>query len=567
MKIKILPKAKGNNRRYIVFDVETYGLGAYPENFKFAIVYDGRKFIEFYNVNSLKAYFENKQLKDCYVFAHNCEYDLMSIYGNIFANLDNKAIYSGSRFISATNGNVVFLDSLNIYPFSLKKIGAALGLNKMDISESLKNGLNTSVSNYEIEYCKRDCEILYKALENIFNVCGGVSYTIASLSLMFFRRFYLNSKIIYNKAYTDYFRNSYYGGRCECFKIGKFEKGLNVYDFNSMYPNAMKDCVFPDFLNLRYSENKSKFKFILEYYEGCCYVKVHHKDFKFGLLPYRYNNKLIFPLGTFEGWYNFNELRFAVKTGLVEILDVYCYIYGNKKDSIFKNFVNDVYEKRKNSNGIYNVIFKLILNSLYGKFAQKNNTERIYINDINEVDLFQYLSDKRFKKIYFFNQKRNDCIIEFENEKELLHSIVVISSYITSYARIELLKKLIQYKDNVYYCDTDSLFVDIELDENSHELGKLKKENKKVIEIRGLKNYVYIDENNEIKEAIKGVPSDAYRVSENVFYYNSIIKSKEALKNGYLNLTGRLEQRIKEVSLKYDKGLLTLYNDVKPIKF
>lgn len=42
-----------------------------------------------------------------------------------------------------------------------------------------------------------------------------------------------------NEKLDDYCRNSYYGGRVECFHSGKVKKKLYYLDYTSLYPSQM----------------------------------------------------------------------------------------------------------------------------------------------------------------------------------------------------------------------------------------------------------------------------------------------------------------------------------------
>jgi hypothetical protein len=93
-------------------------------------------------------------------------------------------------------------------------------------------------------------------------------------------------------------------------------------------------------------------------------------------------------------------------------------------------------------------------------------------------------------------------------------------------------------------------------------LGKWKKEEKIVINIRGLKNYEYI-ENNELKRALKGVPKTAIEIKPNVWQYSNLTKTKEALRRNIES--GILIKRTKVLSELYDKRLVNSDGTTKPI--
>jgi hypothetical protein len=565
-------------RDFYVFDLETtpFKLDNTCE-FIFGAIYG----FEFTKVINNKEEFiielKDKRYLKKKVFAHNAEFDLTVLYGNIY-NIDSEAIFNG-KFIAATNGVCMFADSMNIFSTSVKEVGKMMKLEKQELSKEFWN--KSEVTQSDIDYCIRDCEIVYKALLSIFNLVGNVKITLAGLSLDLFRRKYQKFHIDYNDEIGNLFFNSYYGGRCEAFYIG--ETSAVVYDKNSMYPNAMNEVFFP---NPKYLQKKSfvpRGTFLNKYlpnFEGCAYVTIKHLNTTFGFLPHRRDGKLLFPVGNFTGWWNFNEIRFAVEQNAIEIIEVHEIVFAVRMESPFKEFVQDCYKNRFTSEQEFIAyLWKIIMNALYGKFAQKIDTEFIYIKDMEKeyAVIKEIESSGKFIKMQLFNELRNDCFLEVSasSKSYLYNTIPLFSSYITSYARVDLLKDLIKNEKFIpLYCDTDSIFYEIDPEiESSKELGKWKKENKLVTEINGLKNYSYIYA-NEIKTKIKGVPgftlndnNERIKVekdSKGIYKYRSLLKTKEALRR---NLEpGTFIMREKVMRGKYDKRIVDKDGRTRPVE-
>lgn len=561
-------KGKFINTNFFVLDVETNGLFAQPEYFIFACLYGYNTELYFYDLESLKKELLKSKYKGKYVFVHNAEFDLNVIYGNIILGLDHTAIYNGSSFILATNGVCKFADSLNIYKTSVKELGKIVGLKKLEIEDSYKKGKVKKVTEKMKQYCKRDCNIVYLALQEIFNFAGSIKPTLASLALALFKNKYLEFDLDYEPEFTDLFFNSYYGGRTEAFKIGK--TNACYYDVNSMYPWAMLQK-FPNPKKFKTEKNISipRFTHLTKFYEGLAYIKLFHVEHFFGFLPYKSNNKLLFPVGTFEGWYNLNEIRFALQHKVIEILEIKEIHYSTGiLESPFKNYVNVLYDIKNNSSGIEKTNAKLFLNSLYGKFAEKNKAEKTYYNEIPLDLISQYDSIGLEYQITMFNAERIDCYIEIEskyNEKKT-HVIPLFSSYITSYARIRLLEYMLKWqKHTVVYCDTDSIMLESEPNyKSSNELGEFKKEKEIITEIKGLKNYTFISGNEKMKK-LKGVPKSAKQNLDGSYEYIKLIKAKSAIRRK--QKTGMQEIIIKNISNKYDKRIIIdKFGNTKPIK-
>lgn len=582
--MKVLRKLKPKvtmQRDYYVFDTETgiikntkihYKLGSTPDRFIFGVIYGYNYTRVIKSIQEFKKVLLEDRFKNKYVFAHNLEYDLGTLYGNIF-NMDKEAIFNG-RLISATNGNCLFADSLNIFRTSVKKIGEMMGKEKKQLGnhQLISKLVKGDIPAKDINYCIRDCEIIWDALFQIFEEASDIKITQASLSMTYYRRFFQPFDIQHNK-HTEYFRSSYYGGRTEAFKLGNTNAA--IIDVNSMYPDQMRNLKFPNPKFLKQELNIPVKRFLSRYinqYEGCARIKLTHKDFWIGFLPYRTKGKLCFPIGEFEGWYNFNEIRFALEHDMISIDKVYCAVYAEAMNSPFVDYVDTLYLKRYSVDNDFHVYrVKVYMNSLYGKFAQKIDTNHIYLDNVaDHIELIQDHQKKgTFIKIDVFNDRRNDAFLVVKNSKNfnLSYSIPSFASYITSGGRIKLLKELLKLgNNNPVYCDTDSIAYEIETPGDygySKKLGDWSKERKIITEVRGLKNYSYMLD-NELHSKIKGVPKKAEQTGVNTFEYMNLVRTKEALRRNIE--AGQHIKRTKVISGKYDKRIVFENGETEPIK-
>jgi hypothetical protein len=187
-------------------------------------------------------------------------------------------------------------------------------------------------------------------------------------------------------------------------------------------------------------------------------------------LPYRSDKEILFPYGKITGTYCYPEIRQALKDG-GKITKINWAIEYEKGISPFRGYVDTCYKNRLDSKNIFDDKFwKMMMNSLYGKFASKD--ELLTISKDRE---FTITTASRF-------------------------SNVIWSAYVTCYARLTLLEHLRKAKE-VYYTDTDSIFTPNQLS-TSKELGALKLEGTySKVEFFGNKVYC-IDE----KYKARGVP-------------------------------------------------------------
>lgn len=585
MKLRPTRSTKNKDINFFVIDVETWGLNPQPEYLAFGVLYGKDTEFIFYNKKELIREIAKPKYRHKKIFAHNAEYDVTTIFGNIFQNVDSKAIFNGSNFISCDYDNEIkFYNSANILPYALSKIGEQLGYKKFKTPEKFKNKKNKGkkITIKDIEYCIRDCEITYKALFKIFTLTGKIKMTIGSLTMNFFRTKYLNAPIKYTDDNKVFFY-SYFGGRTEAFKIGKVN--CKVIDKNSLYPSVMLDMSFPEPSMLRKKDNISV-EMLLKYiekYEGCANVQIYHKDNYFGFLPYKQKtnkgyHKLLFPVGIFSGYYNFNELRFALENKMITILDVKEVYYSIRCGSPFKNFVKFLYEERLNVKTEFEKeCIKLLMNNLYGKFAQRTKHEKQYFESPPFHKIGHLSQTGEWFNIQDFGKNREDIFLITLNKK-LQYAYTAIpsfASYITSQARIELLKGLILTKEHaplskVCYCDTDSIFYEGSLPKEitiSKKLGDWKIEDKEVIEIKGLKNYTL--KGNE--RVIKGVPKNAEFKGFNefggeVYEFEKYMKTHSGLREIKGRKTGENYIETKVISNNYDKRYVLTNGETKPIE-
>ena len=558
---------------FFVFDVETTKLEPMQKNFVFGVIY-GYKFRKvIHSVENFKKEFEHWRYKGKIIFAHNAEFDLLTIFGNLYDNLDNKAIFNG-KFISAKLNKVTFADSLNIYPFSLKKIGEIIGLRKLENKKVAGEKLRVkNITAEDLRYCTRDCKIIFNALLGIFEKIGVIKITLASLSMYNFRNKFLVENITFSEL-TDEFYESYYGGRTEVFKLGKCD--AVCYDINQLYSHVMSYLKFPDIRVLK-KEVKVDVKYLhylLKNHEGLAKVKIRHKDTYFGFIPCR-GDKLLFPVGTFVSIVNFIELRFALKHNVIEILECEYIVHAPAMDTPFKKFIFSHYKKRltaqSNDNTLDDYIHKYIPHSLYGRWAMRMKYETTYYNDIPYDIIEELEKTEQFHILKTFSEIRDDCFLITENEKFVnsFFAIPTFSSYITSEARIILLKGLLDNENfsKILYCDTDSIFLEGQFKgQISNLLGDWKLEEKNIINIRGLKNYVFIDEDKKVIEAIKGVSRHAVKskTEKNTYSWKKFYKTKEALRRNVEAGEGFTIK--KTLSGKYDKRKVLKNGETEPIK-
>jgi len=441
------------------------------------VYYDGKHAIPYQGkdcmYNFLKKYlvYGNRN-RIC--FSHNGgKFDILALYECFREHLDEFQDYSyqpimqGSRIMSFkiydhNRHRWEFRDSFSLLPRSLSYLCQSFKPDHIKLerpSTVFENDPDTW-----IRYCKNDCISLYEILQKfnsiIEDIQGSIGYTIASTSLGTFRKKFLKNDLQTYFRYNDFFRRGYYGGRVEIFNMYARENGkpYYLYDVNSMYPYVMYSNEFPIS-----RPRRMNYKHVEECFGRCGIMECEittPDDLYIPILPYhREDKKLVFPLGHWKGVYEYSFIEEAYKYGYdIKILRSWEF----DSEYLFKDFVDYFYTLKNNSSGAEKEIYKLVLNSLYGKWGELPKRKQI-ITDPDASFIGKYPYDT------FFGY----AIKEYEQYSA--YHLPCISIRVTALAQVHLyrvMQKIMRMGGEIYYCDTDSIVTDIRLD-TSQELGGL----------------------------------------------------------------------------------------------
>jgi hypothetical protein len=215
-----------------------------------------------------------------------------------------------------------------------------------------------------------------------------------------------------------------------------------------------------------------------------------------------------------------NAVRFGYK---FEILNGYQF----QKGFIFKEYVEKMYNLRlQYEKGTpMNLIAKLLMNSLYGKFGMKNQSTVVEIfntsnnsenNILNEMlDVYgEAVHEKIHIDDYIITVRDALISIKYNEDEDMYHGLdvnVAIASAVTAGGRMwmSILKNNPNF--NLYYSDTDSAVIDKNLPDHlvGNRIGQFKLECviKRAVFLAP-KVYGLITENGDEIIKIKGVSKD-----------------------------------------------------------
>jgi len=198
-------------------------------------------------------------------------------------------------------------------------------------------------------------------------------------------------------------RHSFYGGRFELIKRGYIGK-CYLYDLNSAYPYALTKL--PDIINGRWFESK---KIHQNAKLGFFFIEANISDkVKIAPFPFVKKNKTIcYPSGKFRTYVTLDELLMVKGDSNIQykILESWQFIPSKNTTYTFKKFIKFQYNKRLELKEEHNPLekaIKIVLNSIYGKMAQRTNN--VIGNLFNPV-IASYITGFTRRQLYEFTKK------------------------------------------------------------------------------------------------------------------------------------------------------------------
>lgn len=398
------------------------------------------------NLYSILLFLTNTKYKDYLKWFYNIDYDfraiirylpeelLIELYNENKVKFHNFEIkYLPKKYFSVSRNKYVWVyyDISQFFPSGLDKNA------KKYLNNECKDNINAAVLgsslNYWndnrkeiIKYCKQDCkltaqlaDLFYSNLWKEIKFNPSRPYSSGSIS----QEYFLNNTfipIIKNIpiAVLKLHQDNYRGGRIEILQRGYFDN-LNSYDIKSAYPAQMAKLLDYSAGNWKRTTNFD------DNYHGIYEIEYNCYEGYIGLFPQNFNNLTVYPNG--EGLRtvvneqeliflqnNSNIADFKVLNGFqfIPFREVYPY-----KDLIMQLF----HEKEVADDDNKRMIYKLFINSIYGKTAQA----------IYDKKTKKFRTGKLYNPIY--------------------------SNRITSLTRLELIKNALSISKDVIGFSTDSI--------------------------------------------------------------------------------------------------------------
>ena len=421
--------------------------------------------------NDIESFIEFVTLESCMLYFHNLKFDgefiLHYLLSNGFEYSSAKQLSKNKTFTTLISdmgsfysmcfrdrGHTVFIrDSLKLLNFKVSKIAKDfhLPISKLEIDYKEKREKGHCLTQQEKDYIINDALIVAMALK-IMREEGFKKLTIGSNAFNWYTKS-IGGKDLFRKKfpvlpYDEYIRKSYKGGftyAAPQFKDKEIGSGI-VLDVNSLYPFSLSSPHL-------YPVGKG------EYFEGeyiyddkmPLYVQRIICSFKL--------KKNHIPTIQIKGSLTFCPTEYLTESGESEVeltltsvdlklfFDHYdvttcVFIDGYKfkgELGLFDNYIQHWYDEKKKAklehNGSMYAISKLMLNSLYGKFATR---------------------PERAQKIPFLSPE--NTVSYMTTDKEKCEPIYIpVGTFCTAYARDVTIRAAQSVYHRFLYADTDSL--------------------------------------------------------------------------------------------------------------
>lgn len=475
-------KGKGKRRRFCTYDLEwvpgnnpekALKAGLSPLELRLVGVYDGRRFRHYTTIRDFLNGELTPENDGMWFYAHaGGLYDIRWVmeylidHQNPLIQVDAKFSGSSAIIVRVKKGERCwyFLDSYWLIRQSLRKIGKWMGRSKGGEQDS--TDIFYAPMSELIDYNRLDCVILWEAIryfEKVLLGLGGqLEMTVASSAMSLFRRAFLHRTLDPVPKTNEIARQAYVASRVEVYE--RYCNDADYYDVNSSFPYAMTFDAPGNLINVDGDYADSGIQIVsADVTIPDCYIPP---------LPYRTDDRRIyFPTGNWHGWFSNVDLELLQETPGARINRVYESLHFESFGDL-KAYAETIYALRKASKSeAEKAVLKILLNSLYGKFAEGNVKGRFIVNPPKSFFTLPKAEPGKPGISYVM-----PGVYEQIEHKIPPHCHVPVAMHITAIARAVLTRFMWQ-GSRVFYCDTDGFGVpSTDRFETSEELGGLKNE-------------------------------------------------------------------------------------------
>ncbi len=523
-------KHKATKKTIAVVDTETDPFAQGVVVAPFCLGFDtGDRYVEFWGDDCVKQFFDylatlTAEGEEFIIYAHNGgKFDFFFFLP--FLDADQTPLIMGGRLVKIFFQGQEFRDSFAIIPQALSSY------QKDEISyDNFTRDKREKHKGEILRYMRSDCAYTRDLITGFHDMFGD-KLTIASAALCMLNSFHGFEKIG-SAGMDERFRQYYFGGRNQCFETGvlrpKHGDKFFLYDRNSMYPAEMRDTLHP-------ISNRPELQTKIDKDTDFACIEAINR----GALPFRdEKGGLDFTVGRGTFYATIHEINAGLDTGTLDIIRVK-HAWKFDRKATFDEFVNLFYGRRiiakAELDKVRDILYKLCLNSPYGKFALNPRKFKQWAMTVGEVPEPQATKDN--PEGWSLHTQSGDLFIwsRPSPRKGGFYNVATAAS-ITGAARANLLRNLALAKRPIY-CDTDSIICEGFRGElNDTELGywALEATGNRVA-VAGKKLYTLYNSadleatGNAVKKASKGVRLTAQEIvsvcnGNEVIYENPVPK-------------------------------------------
>jgi len=347
-----------------------------------------------------------------------------------------------------------FIDSYAILKSPLAKIGLAIGKPKIDCD------FDAPMPEL-IRYNERDCDIvltaLYQLQEELSELGGELRLTVASIAMGLFRSRYMGAEIYRSRMVNESAMFAYHAARVEIYRH-ELDEPAHYYDINSSFPNSM---LHPQPGSLLAVSNNIPGTIDLDT-PILAHAIVSVPSSYIGPLPFRVEGmRVFFPTGTWEGWFTQADLISLFDCGGHIVKAIQCMMFHRNLDLGY--YVRDMHARKQSSppDSFKRLLYKYLLNSLYGKFTEREEKTSFIVNPSKE-------------ELGSGIELVSPGVYSRDEERDISHRWVPIGANITAISRNALHSRLVQASNGgkLFYTDTDSVLTTATLP-SGQEIGEL----------------------------------------------------------------------------------------------
>lgn len=485
--------------------------------------------------------------KATWVFGHNLGYDLTLLgfwdwLATSQAELVSCCLDDPPTIITLRWARrlVKLVDVMNYWRLSVGDLADSLGCSKLRRTEH--SGRQYS----DTGNCQHDVEVIESCMLRLIKYvaetrCCSLRQTAAALSWAVWRKSFQSMDLQVSLGARERYlaRQAYFGGRVSAFACGAIRETVHCLDCNSMYPSVMKDNMYPcRLLSHPCGMRPADLKAALKDYD--CVARV---DLWPGSYPYptRTGGTVDYVRGLRHAVIAGDELRLACSRADVRKVHD-CYLY--ERADLFSSFVTHFFRRKVSAlaagNRADTMIYKMILNCLHGKFAQRGHKWQP-APDVISRGYYGYWWHKRRGDGTPVRYRSIAGVVERQEEAEQpKHCFPAISACITANVRLVLENDIqLAGPHNVLYCDTDSLHV---VGDGFARLGRSGRASPNLlgryrVVVTGSDAHYYGRQHYRIghHHVCSAVKPDAVEISDGIFLQDAYQGVERVIENGTLD--------------------------------